>query len=1395
MTPDTALLEALHTPALQIRPRKLGLAVLLGGLALVPSASPAWAQACAPADLHMRFNVSVSLVGGPGCQGLADFIPTYIYGPDHLLPQLLVPSYISANGDGCPNSQTNFYFNATSGDGHYNFGAHWVNGSYLPSGPASGATCSNSACGCDGSASILLFPIDEPPLRCDECEKASPPNPNVHKPVNVLNGNVWFDQVDVSIPGVGPGLQFARSYNSKLAFTGVAGVFGKGWTHSYETRLSFLPSNILKVREGRGEPIFFADLDGDGTYKGLVPRLEKSTMAQVGANYVRTFREGGSQTFDASGRLVALTDPTGNITTLTRDPSGVLTTITEPGGRALTLAYEAGGKLSSLTGPLGVLTSYAYNGPGFLEKVSYPDGSAYVFSYDGWGQVARVADATGRTIEAHTYDSSGKGLTSEIGDGREKFEFAYGSVSTTVTDALGNATTFEWTSLQGITPRLTRITGACPTCGGGGLGRTAQWTYDDLGRVLTATDAFGKTTTYTYDANGDLQTETDRLGKTTTYTHDAQGRVLTVTRPDTGLTTYTHSPAGPLTVTEKVAASLNRTTTIAYTGQGKPQTITDPRSKVTTLGYNANGDLTSATDPLTHATTFGYDGLGRRTTVTDALSHTTTTAYDPRGRVASITNHDATHTDFDYDLGGRRTTVTDPLGRITRYGYDPYGRLASVVDSLNGETRYAYDLMSNLTGLTDAKGNTTSFQYDSYGRVSRVIYPGGAAEAFIYDAGGRLQTKTDRKAIVTTYAYDAEGRLTGKTYSDSTPAVTYTYDFVGRLLTAANGTDTLTWTYDFAGQLLTEQSTKNASTVAYTYDNGGNRATLGLNGTLFLTYGYDDASRLTTITKGSSVFGLGYDNANRRTTMTYPNGIATAYTYDNVNRLTRLKADLGATPVTDFQYVYDNAGNRTRKQQLDYTEDYTYDPLYRLTGAARTAGGTGLWQWAYDPVGNRTSAQLDNTVATSTYNEKNQLTSSTGGGPLRWRGTLNEPGTVAFTSALVNGKPAKMLAGNVFEAMLDMVSGNNTVTVQATDVSGNVTTKNYQVSVSGSGATYTYDANGNLSQKVEGADTWGYEWNAENQLTRVTKNSVEQARFKYDPLGRRVEKVAAGVTTAWTYDSEDILRQGAGGTTLKYVHGMGFDEALATDDGSALSYFHADGLGSIGKTTNSAGAATLSRRYDAWGNLELGSATTGYAFTGREWEPEAGLHYYRARYYDSKVGRFAGEDPLGFDADVNFFAYVGNSPNNHTDPLGLLAGATTVGTPAAFHVPTCTERAFTEEFAAAEKRSQGGGKGGWKFAHCMAACRLVRECHWPPVVAYTFGWANEAKQTVQCKVPVYLGGDPGACDTANAPEDYTVNETGFSCPKGTSCWIRCSKYWDQDKTPIEYGPYSSNRPK
>ena len=69
-----------------------------------------------------------------------------------------------------------------------------------------------------------------------------------------------------------------------------------------------------------------------------------------------------------------------------------------------------------------------------------------------------------------------------------------------------------------------------------------------------------------------------------------------------------------------------------------------------------------------------------------------------------------------------------------------------------------------------------------------------------------------------------------------------------------------------------------------------------------------------------------------------------------------------------------------------------------------------------------------------------------------------------------------------------------------------------------------------------------------------------------------------------------------------------------------------------------------------------GAGLQDYDFTGREFDDESGLYYYRARHYDPGVGRFLQADPLGFAAgDLNLYAYTWNDPANWTDPNGLTA--------------------------------------------------------------------------------------------------------------------------------------------
>src|SRR5262249_48641668 len=151
------------------------------------------------------------------------------------------------------------------------------------------------------------------------------------------------------------GLRFARSYNS--INIGTTGDFGRGWTHSYERKLTFRAATpkIIKLRQDDGQVLYFQDEDGDLVFKAMLPASETSWIVKSGAGYTRNFRIGGSESYDLQGLLLSVTDPSGNVLTLSHDADGRLSTITDPGGRNLTLVYDQNDQLESLIGPQGPL--------------------------------------------------------------------------------------------------------------------------------------------------------------------------------------------------------------------------------------------------------------------------------------------------------------------------------------------------------------------------------------------------------------------------------------------------------------------------------------------------------------------------------------------------------------------------------------------------------------------------------------------------------------------------------------------------------------------------------------------------------------------------------------------------------------------------------------------------------------------------------------------------------------------------------------------------------------------------------------------------------------------------------------------------------------------------------
>ena len=104
-----------------------------------------------------------------------------------------------------------------------------------------------------------------------------------------------------------------------------------------------------------------------------------------------------------------------------------------------------------------------------------------------------------------------------------------------------------------------------------------------------------------------------------------------------------------------------------------------------------------------------------------------------------------------------------------------------------------------------------------------------------------------------------------------------------------------------------------------------------------------------------------------------------------------------------------------------------------------------------------------------------------------------------------------------------------------------------------------------------------------------------------------------------------------------------------------------DHLGSTRALTDTSGNVVESVDYDSFGNGS--SNLTRYGYTGREWDADANLYYYRNRWYDPQMGRFISADPIGLNGGINLYAYVGNNPTRYVDPSGLnpLEGALTLG--------------------------------------------------------------------------------------------------------------------------------------
>jgi len=992
--------------------------------------------------------------------------------------------------------------------------------------------------------------------------------------------------------------------------------------------------------------------DPDQVFSGL-PGDFSQLRRHPDGTFERLLTNGTRLLFDARGFHTATLDRNEDATRYLYDAQDRLRRVEFPGGAAFDLAYTpADGHLASVTDSAGRTTQVVVDGTGDLQRITYPDGATRQFTYDAEHRLTAQTNERGFITE-YGYDAFGRVQEAVL---PERPIFGTASLQREVRR-------FTPSETQGLINALPAGVGtpdnpapAVPTPSASfqdASGNRTQVLTDHFGAPTQLIDPLGRTTVIERDVNGLPVRVTSPTGAQAFFLYDSRGNLTlstqrTVPLPNLPLQVIINrfeyepafnqvtkiidprrdSPFDPL----QNACPAGCTTTIEYEGRGNPVRMADHLGNATAFTYDDRGLLVTVTDALGTAPAIPDDHQTRFTY--DAITGNLLTTIDPENRTTALT----------YDAAGNVETSRDAAMRIATFTYDPLNRLRSVRDPLNQTTAYTYDAAGNLTRVTDANTQSTTFTYDSLNLLSSTTNPLNETKQFFYDRTRNLAEVQDAKQQTITFTYDAASQLTGKVLRDALGSVqdivTYQYDSLGDLTRVQDTDSKLTFTYDSIGRLLTASTgeagnpafAQPVKTLSYTYDLNGNRRSLGAPDGADLEYAYDSLNRL--LIANSRTFAdkaLEYDALDRVTRLS--GGPVSTFSYDAASQLTSLTTTLLGTPLEAFAYTYDPLGNRTSLTDRLGLHQYGYDALSRLTSADHPlASGLPDELFTYDPVGNRRTSHLS---AAHLHNAANRL-----------------------------------LEDDAF--------------------------------------TYTYDANGNRTSKTAkatGAVTT-YTYDVENQLIRIELPDGPVATYRYDGLGRRIEKAVAGTVTRFLYDQEDLLATydatGCWHTTL--FHGPGIDAPYALlTDGSGdctpndavgfreqIRYLQADGLGSItslvSETSGFFRALNLKERYtyDAFGTPRLtgpgpdGLMDTGddvvlpesafgnpYLFTGREWDAESGLYYYRRRYYDPRTGRFLQEDPragtLHQPNTQHSYVYVENNPIRFTDPTGELsvAGAAT----------------------------------------------------------------------------------------------------------------------------------------